>query len=142
VSASGTAATGSDPAIFTIAVTAPTVAVGGSAVFTVKLQNNGAVPGPIHYLLGAPVNCTGFFSFKVTVGTLDVTSLVESGSYATASLAHGAAVSLKVTITYLASAASCFPSIGAGYTYTTGTASDNFGHSTDEYLVVDAVAFN
>jgi hypothetical protein len=136
VSASGTAATGSDPAINPVAVDAPTVAVGGSAVFTVKLQNNGTVAGPIHYTLPTPIFCTSFFSFKVTAGTLDVTGLVDSGNYSTVSLAHGAAVSHKVTITYLAPAASCLFSVGAGYTYTVGFASDNFGHSTSEYPVV------
>jgi hypothetical protein len=142
VSASGTAATGSDPAVGNISVTAPTVAVGGSAIFTVKLQNNGTVPGPIHYQLGPPNICGSFFSFKVAAGSLDVTTLVTAGTYSTVSLAHGAAVSLKVTVTYLASAASCFTTAGVGYTYMSGLATDDHAHATNEFLVIDPVAFN
>jgi hypothetical protein len=123
-----------------IGVTAPTLAVASSAVFTVKPQNNGTLPGRIHYLLQEGDACPGYFAFRVTVGALNVTAPVRSGDYATASLAPGAAVSLRVTMTYLQPGGAC--SGRGGSDDLDGTARDDHGDSTDEFMVVNPIASN
>lgn len=72
--------------------------VGGSASFTVRLQNHGAAPTSIG-LSGLPVlGCTTGYSIAVKDGLSDVTQAVYAGTYTTPVLAPGAKRDLKLTL--------------------------------------------
>jgi hypothetical protein len=88
-------------------VSSPVVAVGGKTTFTVKLANDSAAPAAITWQILERQGCAEYFALNVKAGSLDVTSLVLSGSYVTPVLAPKASKTLSLTITYLANAHSC-----------------------------------
>jgi hypothetical protein len=84
----------------------PATSVGGSAAYTVKLQNDGTVPGPISASISPrSEDCT---SVVVKDGTADVTAALLNGTYVTPTLAVHSARTLAVTIKRVGGA-SCEP---------------------------------
>ena len=134
VSASGTAATTTLPSGL-MSVTAPAFAVNGIATFTIKLKNDSAVAEPIHFSIGSLGACSSFFKGKVVVGSTDVTALVAADNYATPTLAHGASVTLKLTVQHLSGAAACLSSIGQGYVVANGTAYNSNSATSINYVM-------
>jgi len=145
VSVSGTSSTTPQAGGQTV-ITAPTLAVGATATFTIKLKNDGPTPTPIHYAmygLGAiRPGCDYAFSEKVLAGTVNVTNQVLTDTYATQTLAHGASVTLKLKIKYLVSAVDCLiDNFNAGYAYDSGIAYTDTS-TTEAYFVVNPLAEN
>ena len=140
VSSSGTAATTNLPTGL-MAVTAPAIAVGATATFNIKLQNDSAVAEAIQYSLSDFGDCSSHFAVKVVVGTTDVTAPVMAGTYATPVRAPGASTTLKLTVKYVDSAAACLSGSGQGYLFASGVAS-NSNSATAMYFIVDPVATN
>jgi hypothetical protein len=85
--------------------TSPAVDVGGSAVFSVKLQNDGPVPASVR---GYAVPVSECATFTITDGTTDVTAAMAGNLYATPVLDVHASKAFKVTITRTG-AAGCGP---------------------------------
>ena len=85
--------------------TAPAINVGGSAVFTVKLQNDGSVPASVGASMYTASDCS---AVVVKDGTVDITTAMQDGTYSTPVLGVHAARTLKVTFTRT-SAAGCGP---------------------------------
>lgn len=68
---------------------------GGTANFTVKIQNDGNVTEPVKFR-GMETNSR--WKFRYTVGTTDITAQVVAGTYQTPAIAPGASVKIKVEI--------------------------------------------
>lgn len=121
VSASGTPSTsGKDQSLFGLA-TAPSVAIDKAFSFSVKLMNDGPSPTQIPYQLYEVQSCETYFPIKVTQPagfghTVDVSTAVNNGTYQTATLAHGASVTLTVTGTSLTGGAQCLRTHNSGGT--------------------------
>lgn len=101
--------TGSQPFVggsFTQYETGNALNPGGSAVFVVRLKNDGGAPASMRLDALENVNCPSSFSMVVKQGTKDVTAAVAAGSYDTGFLVPGAKIDLKVTIKLL-SVTSC-----------------------------------
>jgi hypothetical protein len=109
------------------------LAIGQTATFTVKLQNNSASPTAIHYQLSDLAGCGNYYTLTVKAGITDVTALVVSGGYTTPTLAKAGATTLTVTIKYIASAAACT----SNWQYWSGTSSDGNGNTESVYILVD-----
>jgi hypothetical protein len=77
------------------ATSSPAISVGGSAAFTVKLQNDGFDPGVVAVQAYTGFDCD---SIVVKDGTADVTAAVLNGTYVTPTLAVHAARTLSVTM--------------------------------------------
>jgi hypothetical protein len=82
----------------------PATSVGGSATYTVKLQNNGPVPAAVFGRLSTWLDCS---TIVVKDGTVDVTAALLNGTYATPVLAVHAAKTLSVTMKPTMAAGSC-----------------------------------
>jgi hypothetical protein len=139
VSSTGTSPTSGNAVSGYGVATAPSVAVGKTFAFTVKLQNNGTTPTAMSYQLRLLRPCGGYFPVKVVQGSAlsgtNVTSAVLGGSYQTATLAHGASVSLTVTGTSLAGGAACLAARHAGSDAWEGDSQDPAGESATNFLV-------
>lgn len=83
------------------------VAAGQGATYTVKLQNDGAVPAAITYHLSELMGCAASFGANVKVGRTDVTARALAGTYETPVLAHGKSTTLTVKLTLLSSPRPC-----------------------------------
>ena len=79
-------------------ITAAPIKVGSTAAFTVRLRNDGTVPGTIGLRL-APSNCGSWFTVTVKDGSTDVTAKAVAGTYVTPTLAVGARRDLVVRAT-------------------------------------------
>lgn len=79
---------------------------GVSKTFVIKVWNDGT--GSDSYLLHGPGSSTGFTAkyLKGASGTTDITAAVAAGTYKTASLAPGTAVTIRLVITIAANAPS------------------------------------
>jgi hypothetical protein len=99
--------------------TSPSVALGKSFTFTVKLMNDGAGPAAIGYRLYLNQLCDAYFPIKVTqpskLGSIDVSAAVQNGTYQTSTLARGASVTLTVTGVSLAGGENCLLDGGSSY---------------------------
>lgn len=142
VSASGTPATTNPDPLFGIAqagtVTAPSLANGGTATFTIKLMNNSTTVTTIGYGLQFRTDCD---NYKTTVkaGATDVTDAVSDGTYSTPPLAHGAATTLTMTVKYLAAGNNlCAPTD----TYWLGNTFDQEPFSSRMQMLVNPAATN
>ncbi|MGN6723289.1 MAG: hypothetical protein ACTHJM_11830 [Marmoricola sp.] len=119
-------------------VTAPSVAVDKTYSFTVKLMNDGLAPSRIAYSIIPSGACSPYFPIKIKQGTAlsgtDVTTSVLNGTYQTASLAHGASVTLTITGTSLVGGAACLASVYTGTENWYGATSDSSGDHTATFL--------
>lgn len=81
---------------------APSIRVGGSAAYTVRLENDGKTPTTIGLRIENAdlVSCDDAFPLTVKDGLVDVTAAVLGGNYVTPVLAAGAHRDLVVTIKY------------------------------------------
>jgi len=88
---------------------APSIKVGGSATYTVRLENDGKTPTTIGLRLANAgfIYCDDAFPVTVKDGIIDVTTAVLAGSYVTPVLAAGAHRDLVVTIKYPVYAPDC-----------------------------------
>jgi hypothetical protein len=106
-------------------LSAPSLAVGQSAKFTLTLQNDSATAHPIT-LQGsfAPEGSCNSAAFSVTFkkGTTDITAAVESGAgWATPTLAAGGKVVLTQTVKYAVVQPACNAYYTSFFTYVAGT---------------------
>ena len=88
-------------------VTNPAVALGGTSVFTVKLQNDSTSSSQITYHLVDGSNCAAYYPATVKAGTTDVTALALAGTYISPVLAPGKNVTLTVTVKYASTPLGC-----------------------------------
>lgn len=139
VSASGTPVTSGNYVSGWGIATAPSVVVGKTFAFTVKLMNDGTTPTAITYQLGEVQACTAYFPLKIMQGSTlsgtNVTAAVLAGTYSTATLAHGASVTLNVTGTSLSGGAACLQAHHAGSAAWAGTTQDAASDTALNYLV-------
>lgn len=85
---------------------ASAIRVGSTATFVLRLKNDGAAPAAIGLDDVPNVACPSNFSMTVKLGTQNVTTAVENGSFTTGILAPGAKKELRVSIK-LVSATTC-----------------------------------
>lgn len=78
-------------------ITANTIKIGQVATFTVRLQNDGGAPAPIHLDGGEANLCPGSFAWTAKDGTTDVTAAVDAGTYFVG-LDPGARKQIKISI--------------------------------------------
>jgi hypothetical protein len=83
-------------------ITAAPIQVGQTARFTIRLQNDGTVPGTIGLRL-VTQQCASAFTVKVKEGFTDVTAKAVAGNYVTPTLAVGARRDLLVSATLVTS---------------------------------------
>lgn len=107
VTGSGSQKAVGDPQLFGGFVTDPTVKLGASATYTVKLENDSTETLPIQYQLNDPWGCSPSFPATVKAGTTDVTAAALAGTYMTPSLAPGKSVSLTVSVKYASLVSPC-----------------------------------
>jgi len=109
-------------------VTNAAVKIGGTSVFTIKLQNDSAAAGQIHELIFDTTSCAAYFPIKIKAGTIDVTALVLGGTYVTPVLAPGKFVTLTATVTFVATPVGCNNNsdIWVSDNYDSGTGGDVF----------------
>ena len=88
-------------------VTNPSVKLGGTSVFTVKLQNDSTSSAQIPLLVEDASDCSTYFPITVKAGSVDVTGLALDGSYITPSLAAGKSVTLTATVKFAATPQNC-----------------------------------
>jgi hypothetical protein len=105
--------------------------VGQKATFTAKLQNDSPTASSIVYRLPLMTSCASDFGVKVTESgglpstTSDITAAATGSGWVTPLLAHGASVTVTVTIEYIAGARTCLHN---GFADWISTASDTAGH--------------
>ncbi len=95
--------------------TDPSLAPGGRSTYSVKLENDGAVPTQIGYYLSTDPACVADFPASVKVGTVDVTAAALAGTYKTPVLTTGRSTTLTVTIAYGGNPNYCGDTEGSGY---------------------------
>jgi uncharacterized cupredoxin-like copper-binding protein len=113
-------------------VSAPSLAIGASTNFTVKLMNNSSTATQIPFVVSEPDTCNAHFPLTVKSGLTDITTQAIQG-YHTPSLAPGKSLTLTVTIKYASVAPGC------GYDIrdvVTGTS----GNETNIALIVNPAA--
>ena len=88
-------------------VTDPSVKLGGTSAFSIKLQNDSTAPTQITEHISDYANCAAYFPIRIKAGTVDVTSLVLAGTYVTPVLAAGKSTTLTATVTYASTPVGC-----------------------------------
>lgn len=144
VSASGTPPTsGKDQSAFGMA-TAASVGIDKTFTFSVKLMNDGLAPTQIPYELYEEQPCQAYFPIKVTqpsgLGSIDVSTAVQNGSYKSPTLAHGASVTLTVTGTSFAGGSQCLNAHDTGTTDWYGITDQTGQDWQVDYLVFSPAA--
>ena len=95
--ATGSASVVAEPGPFSTTVTsAQPVKRGGAAVYSVKLQNDGATAAQIHGTLSHDPFCD--YGVVAKVGSVDVTNQLLAGTYTTPLLAHAKFTTLTITV--------------------------------------------
>lgn len=112
-------------------VTNPSVNVGGSNAYKVKLTNNSAAPAQIRYHLLPDNPCTTFYQPTVKKGTTNVTTAALNNTYATPVLQPGNSVTLTVTMKYISTLSGC----GAAYSRWRSISHNGVGGSLTVHLV-------
>lgn len=82
-------------------VTDPTLNVGGTATYSIKLINNTTTVTPMIFGIQDGSSCSSYFVPTVKVGSTVITASALAGTYQTANLKKGQSVAITVTVKFL-----------------------------------------
>ncbi|MDT4937422.1 MAG: hypothetical protein QOG80_1093 [Pseudonocardiales bacterium] len=88
-------------------MTAEPIKSTATAIYSVKLQNDGPVAAQIHATLSRAGACPTPYQLTAKVGSVNVTSLLLAGTFTTPLLAHGKSTALTISIRSGNPAAGC-----------------------------------